>query len=241
MLNNGDSGAGSLRAAIAAAHAGDTILFAPSVNDIVLTSGELAITQSLNIDGPGANHLTIARSSAAGTPSFRVFDVSGAGVNVSITGVTIANGLADGTLAPALLPGLGGGINNVYSKLTLVDVVLSENQAVGQAAVPLFGVDYGSSAGGGLDNLGGVVSVIDCTLTQNEAIGADGSSYGGGLGGAINNAQGNLTVIGSTLDHNQAQGGDNCSNGPFFPGLGAGGAIANDLPSGADLYPHRRR
>jgi len=40
-----DSGAGTLRAEIAAAHNGDTLLFAPSLNGqtITLTSGELLI------------------------------------------------------------------------------------------------------------------------------------------------------------------------------------------------------
>src|SRR5271154_6561615 len=46
-----DNGPGTLRAAIAAAHSGDAIVFAPSVHDITLTSGQLAVTQSLTIDG----------------------------------------------------------------------------------------------------------------------------------------------------------------------------------------------
>src|SRR5262249_35750736 len=56
VMNNLDSGAGSLRAEIAAANPGDTIVFAPGLDGqtIQLTSGELAITKSLTIQGPGA-------------------------------------------------------------------------------------------------------------------------------------------------------------------------------------------
>src|SRR5215472_7882929 len=56
VLNNHDSGPGSLRAAIAAASSGQTINFAPSLDGqtITLTSGELDITRSLDIEGPGA-------------------------------------------------------------------------------------------------------------------------------------------------------------------------------------------
>ncbi len=56
VMNNHDSGAGSLRADIAAATSGDTIAFADGLRGqtITLTTGELDITTSLNIDGPGA-------------------------------------------------------------------------------------------------------------------------------------------------------------------------------------------
>src|SRR5579872_6472508 len=52
VLNNLDSGPGSLRAEIAAAHSGDTIQFASTLKGqtITLTSGELAITKNLNIE-----------------------------------------------------------------------------------------------------------------------------------------------------------------------------------------------
>src|SRR3954447_9411219 len=58
VLNNFDSGTGSLRQAIVDANTAagtDRIDFAPSVHQITLTGGELAITDSLNINGPGAN------------------------------------------------------------------------------------------------------------------------------------------------------------------------------------------
>src|SRR4051812_13714976 len=55
VLNDHDSGPGSLRQAILDANAApgpDTIVFANSVHQITLTSGELGITTDLTIAGP---------------------------------------------------------------------------------------------------------------------------------------------------------------------------------------------
>ena len=59
VINNNDSGSGSLRATIAAATSGDTIDFSSKLNGqtITLTSGELTIGVNLTIDGPGAGQL----------------------------------------------------------------------------------------------------------------------------------------------------------------------------------------
>ena len=91
VLNTNDSGPGSLRDAIAIASSGDTIAFDPSLagQTITLTSGELAITKNLDIEGLGADDLTISGNHAG-----RVFDISG-GATVTIAGLTIADGLAD--------------------------------------------------------------------------------------------------------------------------------------------------
>src|SRR5690349_21449693 len=72
VLNNHDSGAGSLRDVIGHAKDGDTIAFASSLNGqtITLTSDELAINKSLDIEGPGANLLAVS-----GNDTFRVFDI----------------------------------------------------------------------------------------------------------------------------------------------------------------------
>jgi hypothetical protein len=97
VQNNLDSGAGSLRAAIASVRNGDTIVFAPSLEGqtITLTSGELLIKRNLTIVGPGAGNLTIS-----GNHTSRVFEVAGGARKVTLSGLTISNGVAD----------LGGGI-----------------------------------------------------------------------------------------------------------------------------------
>ena len=69
VMNNLDSGAGSLRDAIKNANIGDTIVFAPSLDGqtITLTSGELAISKSLDIAGPGAGSLAISGNNHTGS------------------------------------------------------------------------------------------------------------------------------------------------------------------------------
>src|SRR6516164_4918012 len=56
VLNNADSGDGSLRAMLALASSGDTIDFAPDLTGqtITLTNAELVINKSLDIEGLGA-------------------------------------------------------------------------------------------------------------------------------------------------------------------------------------------
>ena len=208
VLNNADSGSGSLRAAIAAAHSGDAIVFAHSVHDITLTSGQLAVTQSLTIDGPGANKLTISGNDAS-----RVFDVSN-GASVTIDGVTVADG--------ATVGGLGGGgiLNEAGSTLTLNRDALNNNTATAASdTVDVFG--------GGLLNEGGA-TVASSTFSGNQALGGGGGSFfGGSVGGGIDNFGGaTLTVTDSAFVNNQALG---TGAGNF----GIGGAIENN--AGLDL------
>src|SRR5579871_6990759 len=71
VTNDNDSGTGSLRGQLAAAHAGDTINFAPSAyGTINLTSGPLQVATSVNVKGPGAKLVTVS-----GSGQSTVFDV----------------------------------------------------------------------------------------------------------------------------------------------------------------------
>src|SRR5579859_1020962 len=90
VRNNLDSGAGSLRADIAAAHSGDTIVFASGMvgQTITLTSGELLIKKNVTIAGPGAGQLTISGNHAS-----RVFKVASK-ENVTLSGLTFSSGAA---------------------------------------------------------------------------------------------------------------------------------------------------
>src|SRR5581483_1623542 len=145
VTNTNDSGAGSLRAALAAAGNGDTINFAPSLEDqtIALTSGQLNITKNITITGLGANELTVS-----GSGSSRVFDVS-SGVTASISGLAIANGLAD----------QGGGVLNA-GNLSLSGVALTGNEALGDSAT--------TGLGGGIYNeAGATLAVSHSTFVNN--------------------------------------------------------------------------
>ena len=178
VLNNLDSGPGSLRGTIANAGAGDTIVFAKSVHQITLTSDELAIGKNLDIEGPGAKRLTIS-----GDDANRVFDITG-GSTVTIAGLTVADGLAD----------FGGGIlNGPGASLTLTHCTLIDNQAVGVGA-----------KGGGLLNQG-TATVTGSTFIGNQA---SSDAFGEEVfGGAISNSLGTLTVTDSSFTGNQAVSG----------------------------------
>ena len=85
-----DSGAGTLRDAIAASDNGDTIDFSVT-GTIGLTSGFLVILRDITITGPGANLLEVTRTAGV----FTIFDV-GDGPTVSISGIGITNGHSPG-------------------------------------------------------------------------------------------------------------------------------------------------
>jgi hypothetical protein len=123
VTSPGDSGAGTLRQAILDAVSGDTINFSlPSGTTVItLTSGYLAVPNNLTISGPGANLLRVQRSTAGGTPNFRIFYIGAS----TISGLTIANG-----------SGLGGGI-------------LSQTSPTDSATVIAGCVISGNSAGAG--------------------------------------------------------------------------------------------
>jgi hypothetical protein len=156
VTNTQDSGPGSLRDRIAtAATTGDTIQFDAALNGqtITLTSAQLLINKSLTINGPGADKLAVQRSSAAGTPAFRIFEIPGSSI-VTLAGLTISNGNESAG---------GGGISMTHGRVMIVDCVISGNSAPG------------GSGGGISSSLGSSLTITRSTISGNSA------SYGGGL------------------------------------------------------------
>ena len=208
VTSTNDSGAGSLRQAIADAVNGDTIDFDPSLNGqtITLASDELLVNKSISINGPGPNNLTID-----GNHAWRVFHVIG-GATATIGGLTITNGFVSGFFPNSN----GGGIYNDHSTLTVTNCTISGNSAsdsLGQ--------------GGGIVNAGYLVGyfgygpatleVVNCTISGNSA-GLEG-------GGIFNNGQSGsatLTVTNSTVSGNTVTGG-------------YGGGIATDGNGGSSM------
>jgi len=88
VTNTNDSGAGSLRQALAIANDGDTIDATGVSGVITLTTGELIVGKSVTINGAGANVLAVDGN--ATNPAFEI----GAGETVTISGLTIRNGHA---------------------------------------------------------------------------------------------------------------------------------------------------
>ncbi len=126
-----DSGSGSLRAEIAAAQSGDTIVFAASLNGktITLTSGELDLTKNLTIQGPGASQLTISgNNTTLTTHASRVFEVA-QNTTVTLSGMTINDhGVSLKSWSVAVK--YGGGILN-HGTLTITGSTLTDNHTYG--------------------------------------------------------------------------------------------------------------
>jgi hypothetical protein len=235
VTNLNDAGMGSLRQAISDTPAGGTVEFQPGLSGtITLTTGELGIAKDLTIAGPGADVITVSGNHAS-----RVFDVA-ATFTVSLSGLTIADGLAITTLAD------GGGIRNNSGALTVTGSVLSGNTASGSK-----GVAFGF--GGGIFNSLGTVTVTDSILSGNTATGdlaggggidnfstltvtdsiLSGNSASGGssLGGGITNF-GTLTVTDSALSGNSAGGGSTGLGGGIYNSSSSPLTVTNSTISG---------
>src|SRR4051794_38829729 len=131
VTTNADGGPGSLRDAIASAVSGDTINFTKEVRVITLTGTALEISKNLDIEGTGANRLSISANDAS-----RVFYVK-SGNTLTLANLTIANGQASGPLPTSLVgefsgggtgAGGGGGILNEHgATLNLINDTIRDN------------------------------------------------------------------------------------------------------------------
>jgi len=126
VTNAADSGAGSLRAALASATNGDTIDATGVFGAIILTSGELLITNNLNINGSGPANLAVNGNFPNTTN--RVFNINNS--TVSISGLTITNGHSGDNSG-------GGGIIIVASTMTVSNCAVSGNSGGGASSCKL--------------------------------------------------------------------------------------------------------
>jgi hypothetical protein len=169
------AGTGTLRQAIVDANANagaDMITFSASVTGtIVLSSALPNLSDDVIISGPGANVLTVQRSTAAGTPSFPIFSVPPL-KTVTISGLTISNGESGSD-------GFGGGILNDHATLTVSNCTLSGNSA--------------GFGGGGIFNFGGGFGSATLTI-NNSTLSGNSASSGGGIYNDGNAGSATLTV-----------------------------------------------
>jgi hypothetical protein len=171
-------GSVSLRDAIAAAAPGDTINFDPALTaagpaTILLTHGELDITKSLTINGPGANLLTIDASGNDPTPNVdngdgsRVFTLVDSAVSdhvVVIRGLRLRGGDIGRDDSYSAHYSRGGAIYSNGVQTILQNCTITGNNAYG---------------GGGLCVRGG--NRLAPSMIESTSIFGNTAGFGGGL------------------------------------------------------------
>jgi CSLREA domain-containing protein len=181
----------TLREAINAANSSsgpNTINFSFDVGDpgcsggvctISLATALPDIATDMTITGTGASSLTVKRSTAGGTPQFRIFTVA-SGKTVTISGLTVANG--------NLSSGNGGGLAN-GGTLTMTNCNIFGSTA--------------PSGGGGVSNSGSLI-LNSCNIGGTLAGQANAANAGNG--GGILNLAGTLTINGGSIVGNSGGG-----------------------------------
>ncbi len=198
-----------------------------------------AITSDITIQGNGA---TIARSSAAGTPAFRLFYVAAGTAAASPTlsagtltlqNLTLTGGLAQGGAGGSGAgggAGLGGAIFN-QGALSLNGVTVTANTAQGGAGAANPSHDPGG--GGGLGGTGGTGSNGGGGGGGFFGNGGNGANGGGGGGGYFGNGGGgrNGGGGGGGESGNGSVGGNDGGAGGT-PNFGTAGSEGNNGPGG---------
>lgn len=209
----------------------DTITLAPSktftltaANNIhwKYSSTGLPIIEAsggLTIVGNGS---TIERSTARGTPDFRLFVVD-YGASLTLENLTIQGGRAP----------LGGGIYNAGS-LSLQNCTIQNNVAFGG------GWETWTAAGGGIfsGSAWSTLTAVGSTIRNNQALGLKGryskddpdapggNAHGGGL-----YVGGSATMLGTSVYNNVANGGTGLHRSPDGQGIGGGVYISGSAVS----------
>jgi hypothetical protein len=236
VTNTHDSGLGSLRQAVENANnspTNDKITFTSTgTGTISLTSGEIVIANNgtLEIEGPGANSLTVTGGGVS-----RIFYINNA--RVTISGMTLSGGNGLGTGGSETFRN-GGAVyvNGGTAKFKQVNV--TANNAVSS-------LELGGSFGGGgiYFNYGGGHEILNSNISGNQA------NYGGGIVNIGEYDAQFLSITNSTISGNTARTGATAPEGGGIytagntrlrnttisgnalenqVGIGAGVAIAND-------------
>ena len=261
VTTTADSGAGSLRQAIAEANgtpAADTINFnVPLTDPNCSASGVCAITLTgdvITVQATGGS-LTVANQMGAGkllisgNDASRVFEV-GEGANLTLDNLTITRGV--GSIVSGPQGGIFGVVRNFRGTLTIMNSVFVQNsggivistEAFGNSGVlNVLNTSVSDNAGVGIYftnslSSGGTANIVNSTISNNAAAGA-----GGGNGGGIYFLGSQLRITNSTIS-----GNSNSQGGGIFaavaPGTSATGLIlltnstitANSATSGGGIH-----
>jgi hypothetical protein len=161
----------------------------------------IAANDNLTIQGNGD---TIERSTASGTPYFRLLDVA-PGASLTVANATFQGGYAYGSGAR------GGAIFN-QGDLTLTGVTVTHNSVAGGGTL---------RSGGGRTAYGGGLYVASGTATMDNFTFSFNTAWGGvsnpAYGGAVYVAGGTVTLTSVTLWSNSARGGQGADATPSYP------------------------
>jgi hypothetical protein len=192
----------TLRYAVAHAQSGDTIQLTAAIKaPIVLTNGELVVSQNVTIQSVPARTPTIS-----GNGLSRVFAIS-AGAQVTLDNLTLigGNGVANNPSGSAGNDGFGGAILNLGS-LTVSGSTVSGNSANGNGGgisnpgtltvtgSAIVNNTAGGNAGGVFNDAGGHLALTNAAISGNTS-----GYYGGGLSNF-----GAAAIAGGSIDHNSA-------------------------------------
>ncbi|MBN2023349.1 MAG: right-handed parallel beta-helix repeat-containing protein, partial [Pirellulales bacterium] len=203
-------------------------LFSGGAATITLGGTQLSITDDTEIQGPGAELLTIDANELS-----RVFYV-GFFAEVTLSGMTITGGSAT----------YGGGVYALEGTLMIVDSAITGNEA--------------SGGGGGISAESSDVGVVNSTISHNVANGTDSADGGGisisdsdiaiigsailnnsaasgemeAVGGGVNAYDCNITIIDSILSGNTATSDADTSRGGGISGTACALTIVNTVFSG---------
>jgi CSLREA domain-containing protein len=212
VTNANDAGPGSLRQALLDANANpgaETIQFEPvffgTVRTVNLASALPSITDSLTINGPGANLLTVRRDTGG---NYRIFTIN-TGQTVTLSGLTITEGNVTGS---------GGGIRN-SGTLTVTNCQISGNTAstfgggifnngtltVTGSTIANNNANGSGGTSGGIDNSGSL-TLLNTTISGNSATNADGGN-GGGLWTQVTTTITNCTITNNLAAGSNSAGG----------------------------------
>jgi hypothetical protein len=203
VVNNADSGAGSLRKALGTVCVGGMVTFSDALagQTITLLSGPLTLGKDVTIDGSAAPGLAISGNNAD-----RVFIVN-AGTTATVKHLTVTSGYGWQ---------LAGGILNNGS-LTLDHVTVTGNTMATNAG------DFWQGGGGIYNGDGATFNLIDSSVTNNQARWSGGGIYSffnttttilrstisgnvsNDVGGGIRSL-GNMTITNSTISGNTSTG-----------------------------------
>ncbi len=230
VMNAADAGPGSLRDAVASGDA--SVTFDPSVTSITLTSGEIAGSASVTIDGgagvtvtaaPGARIFNFTADATLKSLTLTGGDVTGAGGAV----YTDSNLTLDGTTVTGNSAGTdGGGLRVAGASLTLINSTLENNFAYDDGGA--FAMNDGdlTMQGSTIDSNKAGETVANGGMLDN------GSAQGGGFY-IFDGVDGVMEILieDSTISNNSVI----AESGPLGSFAGGGGMSIRDLniaPSG---------